>query len=79
MLPILRKFLNSCHITSKMKLLKVLEDTDENYCVRRAQEAIMQISLGENIEENYKLAIQLLNIGYYKHCQEEKSKNNNDI
>lgn len=76
MLPILRKLLNACHVTKNMPLLKMLIDANEQYCLKRAEEAITHIFLDSDAEKNYVLAIQLLNLAHYKYLEKQKLKSN---
>ena len=66
----LKKLLSGCHINSKDKNFKFIKDASYDYCVRRAMEVIIKSSQGEDVQDNLKFAIQLLNMARYKHLEE---------
>ncbi len=55
--------LAECHITEATVIYKTLREVnDPKYFSHRANEALKEIDLGIKVEDNLKLAIQLLNI-----------------
>lgn len=59
----LKKSLAECHLTSDDQKTKFLLDVKHpGYFLSRIRECLNELDIGENVSENTKLAIQLLNM-----------------
>jgi hypothetical protein len=66
----LRRALSECHVKSDDKVFASIADADKTYLIRRAREALDHAAIGNNVEDNLKLVIQLANLARYKHSKE---------